>query len=1708
MANLVRNFIKGRMNKSVDERLVPNGEYIDARNIRMGSTEDSEIGAVENTKGNTQLTSLVYPPTGDALSADATCIGSYADGANETIYWFVHDPNFTAVGATGKLDLIVSLETRTETLTYHVVSIDDGGNVNTTLNFDPQYLVTGVDLVEDLLFFTDDKNPPRRINVTKAYEQPSAPTHEDSSFLEEDILVIKRPPTEAPTVVTSMVESDQNNYMEDRFICFAYRYRYEDDEYSATSQFSAPAFVSKPFNFTPESFLNDGMENAINTCQVTVNTGSALVKGIDILFKEMDDSIIRVIEKVDKDNAALTNGSDYTITFNKSKIFTILPESEILRLYDNVPRLAKAQTMMGNRLVYGNYLEGYDFVNENDQPIKFGYRVNHIKRPAQPTVASTAITTGTTYNIAPTGPSPATTVVVTFEEFNLTEGDTFTLQIDMGSTNAYLPIDPNAPTSGTPDATIEVSYTLTEHFDTVADMVASSSFLSAVGTAGTIETDPLLFPSSDQTIWTNAWNARIQQEATGGTPDPMPLNGSGIDALDEPAEITASTADSFTIAFPMPEFEGGATDFYEQLRITSVAILIDESKDFQYSLHSNRSYEIGIIYMDDFGRSSTVLVNEGNDFSVNCGDSIFRNYAQVQIPPLMGAPYWASRYKFAIKADAEGYETIYTNIVKDFEGHSYFLLEGENAAKVEEGDRYIVKADASGPTTTCTYATVLEKKSYEADDLGTGSLPGTYMKILPEFNATQSSLNDLFLGEQSAGTNSGSDQSVDVATGDHPLLRYTGFDTDAIPAGSRISLTMNFSRQGRGDASCETRTLDFEATWTADQAYTDIIDWFYGQSNVIADIEAAVGYSGDPAVAAPTNNVAAETTNPPDNITNDYGLTVNALVNQMCFHRDPAAAPGEEITFIIIGTNKCSGFTGGNSPNRRSRVKARWTIVRASDTFVFETEPTDALPDVWYESDESFPIVTILGNRQYRGNVQDQTSTQPAIIDTSFFNCIAYGNGVESYKFRDSITGKPILLGNRVTTTSAQDYKEVRRFADLTYSGVYNDETNVNKLNEFNLGLLNFKPLEESYGTVEKLFGRRTDILTLQEDKISYVLAGKNLLTDSTGESVVSSVPQVLGTQVARIEDYGISHNPESFAEWGPHKFFTDAKRGAVIHLFGDGTNEQLTVISEQGMRSWFRDEFIEGFNTQKLGGYDPYMDEYVLASNDVLLPGEVECLECGTTQTFLLTSAGESYCVNLGQEVGTATVNYEVLTATSPDSAVITASYDGTDTTSGSITEGSTGSFTIDKDEVGVTTSDISISYTGSRRFVVQVTVQCPQAASVAVTLVTFSRPAKQNETIHNQYQWTDGVFISPLSSKPVQFGYGAVAPVISQWEEFIAKEGSNLVPSSGSDLKLISNRIFPDNYTFQPADQFHVLRTTRKYFESDGADILDDPDIITVPYTGAQPEYSSDFTMPSTGSYLYLIWNYTDITPPTPILDLYSDAVAAYSVRKLSSTYSGPALRVRRDAPPYDEQDIGFVAGELDTASMATFAAGDVLTVSAWYDQSGASNDATQVTPTSQKQIYNGTAVWTLNGKPFMRGGTEFNTPLTSIPQPYTVSYVHASSNIFAVHLPVSVNQIRRISNADFRWLNVNVGAGVTTVNGNQTYFFGFGDGASGFGKVANSSGQPASVSVTTVQNLELARLFTFRADPQELIVWGVDHGAAQATIEQDANDYYSIY
>ena len=59
MPELKKNFTRGRMNKDLDERLVPNGEYRDALNIQIATTEGSDIGSAQTLLSNVQLTDWI-----------------------------------------------------------------------------------------------------------------------------------------------------------------------------------------------------------------------------------------------------------------------------------------------------------------------------------------------------------------------------------------------------------------------------------------------------------------------------------------------------------------------------------------------------------------------------------------------------------------------------------------------------------------------------------------------------------------------------------------------------------------------------------------------------------------------------------------------------------------------------------------------------------------------------------------------------------------------------------------------------------------------------------------------------------------------------------------------------------------------------------------------------------------------------------------------------------------------------------------------------------------------------------------------------------------------------------------------------------------------------------------------------------------------------------------------------------------------------------------------------------------------------------------------------------------------------------------------------------------------------------------------------------------------------------------------------------------
>ena len=1462
MANISRNFIAGRMNKVVDQRLLPEGEYIDAMNIRMGSTENSEVGVIENTKGNLPLTSLAYID-GTPLSASARCIGALQDSATETIFWLVHDPNFSE-GATGKLDLIVSFNVSSNILTYHIVSVDDGGGVNTTLNFNPNYLVTGIDILNDLFFFTDDYNAPRCMNIKRNYPNPIGNVDQITA---ESLLVIKKPPVESPGV-EPIVTNGQENFLNTRFICFAYRYRYIDGEYSATSQWSQPAFVPNPFSFSIESFLNEGMTNFCNSAIVTYNSGSSLVVGIDLLFKRADGNVIKVIEKLDKANLGLADNTNYQYTFTNSKIFTILSEAELLRLYDNVPRFAKAQTIMGNRLMYGNYVEGYDLVDQFGAPVKFEYTTNLVSTAIGNTNIDDGLQSG---NYSINGSVNIANAIVTFDLAGQTLVSGSAINLEITISHSQFTGQTPFPTETTDNVRLNFAFFLSTTYTSVYQLATSVEFQNAVGTVANIQT---VANACNGTTFTDAFNCAIPNNL-----DAFIKNGSGISAVAQPVGIVTSPGSSVIgLQFPAMRYVNNLVTptqtFYEYYAVSFAEATFQEIANPQ-SLHSNRDYEIGIVYMDDFNRATTALVSPNNTEHIPCGLSAFKNAIQVVIPPTQLPPSWATRYKFVIKPDEENYETIYVSIFfqDPITNNAYFLLEGENARKVEAGDRLIVKADSNGPTSSCVYATILEKSSQASGFLEIPSaldpdvmipIPaGVYAKINPNsFNIVQDELAIIAPGKVTETSPRG---------GTYPILYYpmNRFDTATsawvdydVPAGSRIVMTIKQSRGGVGN-SCEERRNTLEKTLISSNAYDNMYDWWIGD-DVEQFLNDGTRYAGG-GQCTPDNEFIPGITNTAGDILTDL------CINYYKFYRNTAT---NQLQLMVTGTLPCTGVGYPNA--RASNVEVNITVFRSDKTIIFETLPSDSLPDVFFENELSLPIVG--GN--HLGNIQDQNIAAgiPAIIDTKFFNCFAFGNGAESYKIRDSIVGNSFNFGNRVTSVSAQDYKAADRFADITYSGVYSDESNVNKLNEFNLGLLNYKVCEPSFGEIFVMDGRQTDILLLQEDKISYVLADKNLISDSTGGGVVASVPQVLGTQIARSEKYGISFNPESYVQWGYDRYFTDVKRGAVIQLRGDSyAQDQLKVISEMNMRTWFRDEFNTSFNTQKLGGFDPYMNEYVLSSNELDLPYNIECLECGISQTFTLTTLAEetksfNYCVDLGPTVGLADVIYSVVSISEDGEFEIVVEYDGTTDTTGFVTE--SGVITFDKNNVSVETVSITINYRGD--IILSVLADCCQAAQLTIVQVVLTNDYDSGDTIHTQYRYVDGAFTSPLQSSLVTFISGTTTPLISRYNVTTGAVGTGAFPPTGSTVSLITNQFATDTFVFNPAtDEF-------KYYTSDTLYGNNTSDINTLlglattatPNQGGGTNNFADFTVPALQDYLYFIWDLREAISTTLC---YSDESAS---------------------------------------------------------------------------------------------------------------------------------------------------------------------------------------------------------------------------------------
>ena len=171
MAKAQNTFLGSKMNKDIDARLLQNGDYRDALNVQVSRSEGDSVGSLENVLGNSLAVDF------EILTgvSDLTCIGFFSDDINNIIYLFLTD--YTDESPS---NFIYSKDANNFIYAYNTVSLSATKLVEGNwLNFSKTNFIYAVNVLEDFLFWTDNRNQPRKINTASAFSSSSYYQTED-----------------------------------------------------------------------------------------------------------------------------------------------------------------------------------------------------------------------------------------------------------------------------------------------------------------------------------------------------------------------------------------------------------------------------------------------------------------------------------------------------------------------------------------------------------------------------------------------------------------------------------------------------------------------------------------------------------------------------------------------------------------------------------------------------------------------------------------------------------------------------------------------------------------------------------------------------------------------------------------------------------------------------------------------------------------------------------------------------------------------------------------------------------------------------------------------------------------------------------------------------------------------------------------------------------------------------------------------------------------------------------------------------------------------------------------------------------------------------------------------------------------------------------------------------------------------------------------
>tara|TARA_R110002012_G_scaffold7226_2_gene34126 strand:- start:6219 stop:15794 length:9576 start_codon:yes stop_codon:yes gene_type:complete len=203
MPEIKHQFTGGKMNKDLDERLVPNGEYIDAMNIQVSTSEGSDVGTVQNILGNNRVNSIA----GTQSNLTFKCVGTFSDEKENYIYWFVtsvEPANLSNPGVSYIVRTDVNYQTKNiSSIEYVFCDLYKGinpenviGPGSDVLGFDANRIITSINIIDGMLFWTDGYvdieseglkgTEPKKINIQRSIEGTSPNGHNHTRLINHE----------------------------------------------------------------------------------------------------------------------------------------------------------------------------------------------------------------------------------------------------------------------------------------------------------------------------------------------------------------------------------------------------------------------------------------------------------------------------------------------------------------------------------------------------------------------------------------------------------------------------------------------------------------------------------------------------------------------------------------------------------------------------------------------------------------------------------------------------------------------------------------------------------------------------------------------------------------------------------------------------------------------------------------------------------------------------------------------------------------------------------------------------------------------------------------------------------------------------------------------------------------------------------------------------------------------------------------------------------------------------------------------------------------------------------------------------------------------------------------------------------------------------------------------------------------------------------